>query len=246
MTLDELILDVQNELTFAKALPYSIPEQEIKRIITIAERYFYDNWKHAVEPRYLLIPNAVFTNPAFKTDRSIQLPDCVGFVHNVMEAKGGASMFGTMDLDFADNKFIGSEMFLTPFIGESIMYRTVIFSFLDLVKGFTIDTFAYDYNKNTRKLAILGRTPKGSQMVVHIAKKIPADDLYNDEVFQRYVRAKAKLRLGDLLTTFDYNLPGGIKPNYANLVTKAEAELTGVMDMMKTENTADFLYFARW
>ena len=71
-------------------------------------------------------------------------------------------------------------------------------------------------------------------------------DLYNDEVFQRYVRAKAKLRLGDLLTTFDYNLPGGIKPNYANLVTKAEAELTGVMDMMKTENTADFLYFARW
>ena len=43
MTLDELILDVQNELTFAKALPYSIPEQEIKRIITIAERYFYYN-----------------------------------------------------------------------------------------------------------------------------------------------------------------------------------------------------------
>jgi hypothetical protein len=246
MTLDELILDVQNELTFAKALPYSIPEQEIKRIITIAEKYFYDNWRHAVEPRYLFIPQEVFSNPLFKAQRALQLPDCVGFVHDVKEPNSGSSMFGTMDLDFADSKFIGAEMFLTPFIGESIMYRTVIFSFLDLVKGFTIDTFAYDYNKNTRKLTIMGRTPRGNGMVVTIAKKIPAEDLYNDELFQRYVRAKAKLRLGDLLTTFDYNLPGGIKPNYTNLVTKAENELAAVMEMMKTENTADFMFFARW
>ena len=63
MTQSDLILDIQNELTFAKALPYSIPEQEIIRIITIAERYFYDNWRHAIEPRYLLIPLEIFKNP---------------------------------------------------------------------------------------------------------------------------------------------------------------------------------------
>lgn len=245
MTLDELVLDVQNELTFAKALPYSLPEQEILRIITNAERYFYENWRHAVEARYLLIPLSVFSNPLFSKDRSVQLPDCVAFVHEVKEAKGTSSMFGTMDADFADNKFIGSEVFLTPFIGESIMYRTVIFSFLDLVKGFTIDTLAFDYNKNTKKLAILGRTPR-TNVVLQIAKKIDAEDLYADELFQRYIRAKAKLRLGDLLTTFDYNLPGGIKPNYTNLVTKAETEFNQVVDMMKNENTPDFLFFARW
>ena len=245
MTLDELVLDIQNELTFAKALPYSIPEQEINRIITNAERYFYDNWRHAVEARYLLIPQAVFTNKLFSKDRTIQLPDCVSFVHEVKEAKGTSSMFGTMDADFADNKFVGAEVFLTPFIGESIMYRTVIFSFLDLVKGFTIDTLAFDYNKNTRKLMILGRTPR-TDVVLQIAKRIPSEDLYDDELFQRYVRAKAKLRLGDLLTTFDYNLPGGIKPNYTNLVTKAENEFNQVVEMMKNENTPDFLFFARW
>ena len=125
------------------------------------------------------------------------------------------------------------------------MYRTVIFSFLDLVKGFTIDTLAFDYNKNTKKLSILGRTPR-TDVVLQIAKRIPAEDLYEDELFQRYVRAKAKLRLGDLLTTFDYNLPGGIKPNYTNLVTKAENEFNQVVEMMKNENTPDFLFFARW
>lgn len=241
MTQADLVLDIQNELTFAKALPYSIPEQEIIRIITIAERYFYDNWKHAIEPRYLLLPKSIFSDPLFKKERAIQMPDCVQFVHQVKEAKGG-SMFGTMDQDFADNKFIGSEIFLTPFIGESIMYRTVLFSFLDLSKAFTIDTLAYDYNKNTHKLTILGRTPL-APAVVQVAKKIESEHLYEDELFQRYVRAKAKIRLGDLLTSFDFNLPGGVKVNYTTFVTKAEAELEKVIEMMKGENTADFMFF---
>jgi hypothetical protein len=244
MTQADLITDIQNELTFAKALPYALPEQEIIRIITIAERYFYDNWRHAVEPRYLLLPKDVFSNALFKKDRTIRLPDCVQFVHQVREAKGG-SMFGTMDQDFADNKFIGSEIFLTPFIGESIMYRTILFSFLDLAKGFTIDTLAYDYNKNTKKLAILGRTPV-APAVLQVMKKIEPDELYEDELFQRYVRAKAKIRLGDLLTSFDFNLPGGVKVNYTTLVTKADAELVSVMDMMKGENSADWMYFVNF
>ena len=244
MTQAELILDIQNEMTFAKALPYSIPEQEIVRIITIAEKYFYDNWRHAIEPRYLLLPKDVFTNALFKKERAIQMPDCVQFVHQVREAKGG-SMFGTIDRDFADNKFIGSEIFLTPFIGESLMYRTVLFSFLDISKNFTIDTLAYDYNKNTRKLTITGRTPL-ADTVVQVAKKIDREDLYEDELFQRYVRAKAKVRLGDLLTAFDFNLPGGIKPNYTSLVTKAEAELTAVMDMMKGENSTDWMFLVNF
>jgi hypothetical protein len=245
MTQAELILDIQAELTFAKALPYSLPEQEIKRIITIAEKYFYDNWRHAVQTKYLLVPLDVVNNPLFKKGRGIQLPDCVAFVHNVQEAKGAASLFGTMDLDFADNKFIGSEIFLTPFIGESIMYRTVIFSFLDLVKGFTINTLAYDYNKNSRELTILGRTPR-FDIVTTVAKKIAQDDLYEDELFQRYVRAKAKQRLVDLLTTFDYQLPGGVKINFTNIVNKADAELKDVVDQMKGENTPDFMILERF
>ena len=125
------------------------------------------------------------------------------------------------------------------------MYRTVLFSFLDISKNFTIDTLAYDYNKNTRKLTITGRTPL-ADTVVQVAKKIDREDLYEDELFQRYVRAKAKVRLGDLLTAFDFNLPGGIKPNYTSLVTKADAELTAVMDMMKGENSTDWMFLVNF
>jgi hypothetical protein len=244
MTKTELIADIQEELTFSRALPYVIPEKEIERIIRIAEGYFYDNWRHAVEPRYLVIPQDVFMNARFKKERAIRLPDCIQFVHQMREPRG-SSIFGTIDRDFSENKFVGSEIFLTPFIGEAIMYRTILFSFLDLTKGFILDTFAYNYNRNTHDLILLGRNPIANGAVLEVAKKIDLEDLYNDEVFQRYVRAKAKLRLGELLTSFDYNLPGGVKVNYTNLVTRAEAEMTQVMDMMKGENTSDWMFLIR-
>lgn len=238
MTKPELILDIKNELTLAKALPYSIPDAEIDRIITNAVRFFYDNWRHAIEPRYLLIPQELLSNQRYKETRTIRMPDCVQFVYDVKEPKGN-SMFATIDRDFAENKFIGSEIFLTPFIGESIVYRTVMFSFLDLTKNFMIDTVAYDYNKNTKCINVTGRTP--TKMVVQIGRKIEEEYLYEDEMFQRYVRAKAKVRLGELLTSFDFNLPGGIRPNYNTFVTKADAEFQAVLDMMKGENTPDWL-----
>lgn len=243
MTQLELIIDIKNELTLAKALPYSIPDTEIARVITNAERYFYDNWRHAIEPRYLMIPNELLTNERFKATRTIRMPDCIQFVYQVNEPKGN-SMFSTIDRDFAENKFIGSEIFLTPFIGESLVYRTVLFSFLDLTKSFMIDTVAYDYNKNTKCINITGRTP--TKMVIQVGRKIEPQYLYEDEVFQRYTRAKAKVRLGELLTSFDFNLPGGIKPNYNTFVTKADAEFAAVLEMMKGENTPDWLYLVHF
>jgi tRNA isopentenyl-2-thiomethyl-A-37 hydroxylase MiaE len=171
------------------------------------------------------------------------MPDCIQFVYEVKEPKGN-SMFGTIDRDFAENKMVGSEIFLTPFIGESLVYRTVLFSFLDLTKSFIIDTVAYDYNRNTKCVNITGRTPR--KMVMQVARKIEPEYLYEDEVFQRYCRAKAKVRLGELLTSFDFNLPGGIRPNYNTFVTKADAEFAAVLEMMKGENTPDWIYLSHF
>lgn len=240
MTEVELIADINNEITFSGALPYSLPEKEIKRIILNDSRFFWDNWRHAVESKYLLLPLELFDTPQFKKHRQIQLPDCVQFVVDFKEAKGG-SIFATIDRDFSEQKFIGSEIYLTPFIGESIMYRTVIFSFLDLTKGLMIDTIAYDYNKNTKMLGVLGRTPK-TNAVLRVYKKLEQDKLFEDELFQRYVRAHAKVRLAHMLQTFNYNLPGDVTVNYQNIVTTAEKEMEDVKAMMKGENTPDWIF----
>jgi hypothetical protein len=243
MTELQLITDINDEITFSGALPYGLPEKEIKRIIENDSRYFWDNWRHAVESRYLLLPLELFQNDTFKKFRQIQLPDCVQFVVDFKEAKGG-SIFGTIDRDFAEQKFIGAEVFLTPFIGESIMYRTVMFSFLDITKAMVLDTIAYDYNKNSKLLGVVGRTPK-TNAVIKVFKKLDQDKLFEDEMFQRYVRAHAKVRLAHMLQSFDYTLPGGVKVNYQNIVTAAEKEMEDVKTMMKGENTPDWFYLTR-
>jgi len=243
MSEQELIEDINNEITYSGMLPYSLPEKELKRIIENDSRYFYDNWRHAVEPRYLLLPTDMFKTEQFKVSRTIQMPDCVQFVTDLKEAKG-ASIFATIDRDFSEQKFIGSEVYLTPFMGESIMYRTIMFSFLDLTRGLILDTIAYDYNRNTNSLGVVGRTPKVNA-VAKILKKIDKDKLFEDELFQRYVRAHSKVRLAHMLQTFNYQLPGEVTINYQNMVTTAEKEMDEVKAMMKGENTTDWMLLYR-
>lgn len=243
MTKIELIQDINDEITFSGMLPYSLPEKEIGRIIDIDAKFFYSNWRHAVESKYLLFPVELFNDPNFKKTREILLPDCVQAVVDFKEAKGG-NIFGSIDRDFSEQKFIGSEVYLTPFMGESIMYRTVISSFLDLTRGLILDTIAYDHNTNTHKLGIVGRTPK-VPAVAKILKKIDIDKLYEDELYQRHVRARAKLRLSQMLQTFNYKLPGEITINYQNMVDNAKTELENVQAMIKSENTVDWMFLTR-
>lgn len=243
MTLEELVLDIQQELTFSKGLPFQLNEAEIKRIITIAEKFFYDNWRYAVEPRYILLPQDLFNTPQFNKSPEIKFPDCVQFVSGLREIKHG-SIFGTIDRDFSDMKFLGSETFLTPFVGDSLVYRTVMFSFIDLTKQFTIETISYHYNKNTKIMYDLGRKPKFDAVAI-VDKKIDACYLYDDELFQRYVRAKAKMRLAEQLQMFNFTLPGDVTLNMQNLADKAEKEMENVEKMMAGENTLNYMIIDR-
>lgn len=239
MTEEELIQDIQDEITFSGMLPYSLPKKEISRLISIDERFFYDNWRYAVETRYLLLPFEIFKSSSFIKKREIILPDCIQFVTDAREAKGG-SLFSSINSDFSDQKFIGSEILLTPFMGESLMYRTILFSFLDLTKSFVLESISYDYNKNTKTFIVIGRNPSTS-VVLTVLKKIERNKLFEDELFQRYIRAHCKIRLTEMLNVFDFPLPGDVKINYQTLLQQAEKEMESIKNMMKSENTPDWM-----
>lgn len=235
MTRQALIDDIRKQLTWAGSLPYTLPDAAISQEIDIARDFFYDNWRYALEPRYLLLPCDVFQSPLFtQNNRNITLPDCVEFVDDFKLANSNGSLFGTIDPDFGDNKFIGSEIFLTPFIGESLMYRTIMLSFLDLTKAFSLDTVAYQFNKNTKRLTVLGKTPRVDS-VIRCQTKIPEESLFNDEFFKRWVRAKTKLRLVEFLTAFGFQLPGGVTINFTLLTQQAQDEWHKVEDQWAGE-----------
>lgn len=244
MTLKELETDVMNEITFSGALPFKLPIKELERIITNAKRYFYDYWRYGLEKTHIIIPLDVFKSPLYEKQHGIFLPECIQYVTACEECKG-SSIFGSIDRDLGDQKFVGSELFLTPFMGEALVYRLAMFSFLDLTKNLTISTLSYDYNNGSHFLRILGRSPKVN---VHLAvsKRVEDEYLYNLEIFQRYVRAKAKIRTQEMLSLLDFNLPGEFKYNYSEMANFAKEEMTKIEETIKGENVNDFIIMTNY
>lgn len=261
MTQDELVQEISDALNFSCALPYSLNATEMERIIKRAKAWFYDNYQYAVEDRVFVIANNIFAHPEFKRTRQLTLPKSIIGVYEVREL-GGSGVSGTPDRDFGDSKLLGSELLLSPFMGDNMVYRTVMYSYFDLAKAYQLNTFAYRYNKNTKALTILGRDPnrsgKGGQQAqlaqgfgvggidvsvrCHVA--IPDEYLFDDELFVRYCIAKSKISLSQMLSVFTYNLPGGVTINASEIGSQGATELAEVMDMINSENTSS--YFLQW
>jgi hypothetical protein len=240
MTRGELIDMVTAEITGSGSLPYSIPERESERIIDQALNWFYVNYGPAVETQYYVVEKHWFYESEFKKTRSILLPDCTVSVFEVKEITGGGRL-GTIDRDFADNRLIASELFLSPFQSDDLVLRTAQYSYWDLTQAFILERISYDFNRNTRRLKILGRDPKKNVFIQTYAK-IEENRLYDDWFFQRYVTAQSKLSLARILGAFQFNLPGGIAVNGDQFRDEGKEELEQIKQRIDDENSPDWFF----
>jgi hypothetical protein len=242
MTKGELIDMVQRELDVSFALPSQLQPTEIERIIDQASIWFYENYREAVETQYYIMRSSEFKTPEWFKTRTITMPECVVSVFEVKEITG-AGLIGTIDKDFADNKLIASEIYLSPFTGDSLVFRTAQYQFFDLTRAFFLEWIRYDYNRRTKKCKILGRDPS-RDVFFNTYVKIPDDMLYEDYYFMRFVTAKSKIALGRMLSFFDYNLMGGIKVNAGDIKAEGEQEVEKIETEIKDQDSAD--YFSVW
>ncbi len=242
MTKQELVEVVQRELDSSFALPSQLQPTEIERIIDQVSLYFYENYRESVETQYYIMRAEEFHKTEFKQTRTITMPPCVVSVYECKEITG-AGLIGNIDRDFADNKLIASEIYLSPFTGDSLVFRTAQYQFFDLTRAFFLEWVRYDFNRRTKKVKILGRDPKRDVIFVTYVK-IPDDKLYEDYYFIRYITAKSKIALGRMLSFFDYNLMGGIKVNAQDIKSEGEAEVEKIEQAIQDENSPD--WFDTW
>lgn len=243
MIKDEFIANVQQELTVACALPFTVPQAEIDRIINLSAEWFYKKYEDAVEERYYFIPTQLFNNDQFKRERTVTLPECVSSIFSFKKLKEDFGRSTTFDgtADFSIEKLLFSN---TGGIGtstENLMYYTLNLYWMDVASHLINHTISYNYNKNSHKLFVSGETPN-RDCVAHVYAKLPIEHLMNDEVFFRYVVAKCKMQLSRILGTFTFNLPGNVTINYELLKEEGKEEYDKILEEIKEEESMDFFF----
>lgn len=239
MTESEFITQIQDEITASGALPIVVEEPEIQRIIKQASKWFWENYGAAVETQYYVIPLDQLTNEHFGKHREVQLPDCVISVYECKEIQG-AGRIGSMDKDFSFDKLMASEVFLTSYTGDDLVLRTAQMQFYDLAKAFFLETIAYDWNRNTHKLKILGRNPK-HDLCLTTYVRIPMDRLYDDYYFLRWCTAETKKSFARMLGTYPFPLPGGVSIDVSTLREEGVSEIQEIKEKIDSENSPDWM-----
>jgi hypothetical protein len=243
LTEDEFISLVQQELSVACALPFTVPVPEIKRIIKLAADWFYKKYEDSVEERYFIIPKTNFESNEFKKSRTIPLPECVFSIFSLKKLRedfgrtysfDGTGDFGIERLFLSDSVSIGQGT-------ENMMYYVLNLSWLDLSSHIINHTISFNYNRSSHRLFISGQTPD-RDCVAHGYMKLPLEYLMKDEVFYRYVVAKSKVQLSRILGTFAFNLPGGITINYDLIRSEGQDELTKIEEEIKADEGMDFFF----
>lgn len=241
MTQEEFIALVQQEISVACALPFTVPVAEIERIIKFSADWFYKKYEDAVEERYYVIPLANFKTEQYKKSRTITLPECVFSIFSLKKLKedfgrtysfDGTGDFGIERLFLSDSVSIGQGT-------ENMMYYVLNLSWLDLSSHIINHTISYNYNRSSQKLFIGGQTPD-RDCVAQCYVKLPFEYLMRDEIFYRYVVAKCKIQLSRILGTFNFNLPGNITINYDLIRSEGTDEVTKIEEEIKGEEGMDF------
>jgi hypothetical protein len=264
--LDELVKEINDELTIACQIPFTVPKKALVRMINRAKDYFYKIYEDSVEEMYIALPGGTFAKNSFRKgiDSSsenlsnaniessrgiVTMPDRVLSVNNVFEIGGfqgedggfGSRSFSAGDPDFAIDKFVYSNTFGAGIGSENLMYYVINEKFIDNARQILQQQISYSYNRLTHKFRFQGELPKRA-VVFQIYAKIPDCALYSDEVFIRYCIAQAKVQLARIMGTFNYNLPGNITINYDMIMSEGKEELEAIVQEIKDDEGVDFLY----
>lgn len=243
MTKEELVNEIKSELTASCALPYTPSTKELERIIDKEMRWLFREYRELLYDRIYILNKRYYQTPEWRNSRTFQLNPCTEGVKKVVEMSGGDRVFGINDPDMNFDRLMASDLYLTPLSSDQITYRTIQWSFWDLARAFNLKDINHDFNPNTHRLAITGRTPVDSLFVLAM-DHIPEEDAFEDTVVIEWMIAKGKISLARILGAFNYNLLGNITINFEQFRTEGQEELERLREKIKGDDTPDwFLFF---
>ena len=123
---------------------------------------------------------------------------------------------------------------------DNTMYYICTEAFLDISRQIFQNMISFRYNRLTNNLRFLGELPK-SDVILDVLVRVPDCDLYNDDLFRRYVIADCKVQLSRILGAFSYQLPGNITVNVEAIANEGATEKENIIQELKDMSGAWYI-----
>ena len=123
---------------------------------------------------------------------------------------------------------------------DNTMYYICTEAFLDISRQIFQNMISFKYNRLTNNLRFLGELPK-SDVILDVLVRVPDCDLYNDDLFRRYVIADCKVQLSRILGAFSYQLPGNISVNVEAIANEGSTEKEQIIQELKDMSGAWYI-----
>ena len=242
-TIDELIDLVQFELNVACALPKTLPDAAIRQIIEVrALAWFYRNYQYAVQKMYFFIHKDAFYAEEWTKYNYVQVPCEIQSVVYLYEVRGD-SLFqlGINTPNMSVNLGVTNQPYLSSYvttIGELGVYKTILDSMSDMLNQMNKYTLKHHFNQLNHRLNIL--TNIKYHVIMEAYANIPAENLFKDDLFFKYVLGYSKIQLGNMVGRYDWTLPGAVKIQGADLVSQGKEEVKEVEEEIKGQSNSSW------
>ncbi len=123
---------------------------------------------------------------------------------------------------------------------DNTMYYICTEAFLDMSRQIFQNMISFKYNRLTNNLRFLGELPK-SDVILDVLVRVPDCDLYNDDLFRRYVIADCKVQLSRILGAFSYQMPGNVSINVEAIANEGSTEKENIIQELKDMSGAWYI-----
>jgi hypothetical protein len=247
-TIEEFIDLVQSELTISCALPKTLPDASIRQIIEAkCLPYFYRRYQYAVQKMYFLIRKDAFFTEEFTKYSYVQVPCEIQSVTYLYEVRPQSLyQLGINTPNLSVNLGVTNQPYLSSYvttIGELGVYKTLLDNMSDMLNQLNKYTLKHHFNQLNHRIHIL--TSVQHDVIMEAYANIPAENLFRDDLFYKYVVGNSKVMLGNMVGRYDFTLPGSVKINSSDLVSQGKEEIAQVEEEIKGQSNSSFFIMVK-
>lgn len=267
--LNDFVESIQNEMSVNGAIPFTIPAESIAQLTKNAKTMFYKMYEDASEEMFIAIPESEIRKRSFQrgihtmknpgdskvtnknehTRGTYLLPEGVISVVGVYslggwsgEAGWNTGLLGKNSGDVSLHRMVYQSVYdrTMAVSADNTMYYICTEAFLDMSRQIFQNMISFKYNRLTNNLRFLGELPK-SDVILDVLVRVPDCDLYNDDLFRRYVIADCKVQLSRILGAFSYQMPGNISVNVEAIANEGSTEKEQILQELKDMSGAWYI-----